>query len=189
MIMQNYPNFSFQTFYVSKEICRCPQISEISRVYKRLGNLDLLRDIFEFSASLKYGKRMIINAKNSNLSETKGEDFLEIVDYDPLKKVLLVMGVKEPRIETSVHWIIHHAREEVKAIIQILSKELVVKLDNKIPFTEKEYPVGTLEQAKEILIKLRNSNKAVIKNQGIIFVGNSMNEVEDSMVKTFEELK
>ena len=189
MIGKIYPNFSFQTFYVSKEICRCPLISEISRVNKRIKDSGLLKDFFEFSASMKYGKRMIINAKNSNLSETKGEDFLEIVDYDPLKKVLLVMGVKEPRIETSVHWIIHNAREEVKAIIQINSKKLVEKLENKMPVTEKEYPIGSLEQAKEILSKLRISKKVIIRSQGIIFVGNSMKDAEDSMIKTFEELK
>lgn len=189
MIEQNYPNFSFQTFYVSKEICRCPLISEYSRLNKRLENLGLLKDISEFSVSLKYGKRMIINAKNSDLSETKPEDFLEIIDYDPLKKVLLLMGAKQPRIETSVHWIIHHAREEVKAIIQIDSKKLVGHLGNSIPVTDKEYPVGTLDQAKEILSKLRISKKVIIKNQGFIFVGNSMKDAEDLMVKTFEELK
>ena len=189
MIGKIYPNFSFQTFYVSKEICRCPLISEISRVIKRIKDSGLLKDIFEFSFSLKYGKRIIINAKNSDFSETKAEDFLEIVDYDPLKKVLLVIGVKESRIETSVHWIIHHARDEVKAIIQINNKKLVEKLENKIPVTEKEYPIGTLEQAKEILSKLRISKKVIIRNQGIIFVGNSMKDAEDLMIKTFEELK
>lgn len=189
MIRQTFPNYSFQTFYVSKETCNCPLISEIVKVSKKLKTIDLLKDIFEISISMKYGKRILINAKDSDFSEIKADDFLEIVDYDPLKKVLLVMGLKEPRIDTPIHWLIHHARDEVKAIIQIDSEQLVGQFEKKLPITEKEYPIGTLEQAKGILRKLRDSKKVVIKNQGLIFVGTSMKDVEDSVVKTCEELK
>ena len=58
-----------------------------------------------------------------------------------------------------------------------------------IPITENEYPSGTLEQAKEILKNLKDSKRVVIKNQGILFVGNSIKDVEETILKTFEELK
>ncbi len=189
MIRQTFPNYNFQKFFVSKETCNCPLIYEIVKVNKKLKTIDLLKDIFEISISMKYGKRILIYAKDSDFSEIKADDFLEIVDYDPLKKVLLVIGPKEPRNETPVHWLIHHARDEVKAIIQINNKQLIGKFGKKLPITEKEYPNGTLDQAKEILIKLRDSKKVVIKNQGLIFVGSSVKDIEDLITKTFEELK
>ena len=189
MTNQVYPNYGFQTFYVSREICKCPLIPEIIKVNKKLKTIELLKDISEISVSMKYGNRMLINVKNSNFFEINTEDFLEIIDYDPFKKILLVMGSKEPRIETPVHWIIHHARDEVKAIIQINDNHIARKLETIIPKTEVEYPNGTLEQAKEILLKLRDSKKVVIKNHGVIFVGNGLKVVEDLVKNACEELK
>ena len=58
-----------------------------------------------------------------------------------------------------------------------------------IPITEKEYPTGTLEQAKEVLRCLKDSNIVIIKNQGVIFVGSSAKEVEELLFTTLEELK
>jgi ribulose-5-phosphate 4-epimerase/fuculose-1-phosphate aldolase len=183
MINQAYPNFSFQTFYVSREVSNCPYISEIIEVIKRFKNVNLLKDKFEISTSIKYGKRILINGNVANMFESKNEDFLEIVDYNPIKKVLLVMGPKEPLIETPIHWLVHHARDEVKAIFQINNKQIIKKFKNKIPTTEKEYQNGTIEQAKEILLKLRNSKIVIIKNQGVIFVGNSLKDIEDLILK------
>ena len=99
------------------------------------------------------------------------------------------MGTKEPRIETPIHWLIHHARDEVNAVIQINDVKLIEQLGGKIPVTEKEYPTGTLEQIKEILKSLRNSKRIIVKNQGILFVGSSIKEVEDDTLRTFKELK
>ena len=179
----------FQTFYVSKEKTNCPLMPEIVKTGKKFKEIGFPKDIISASMSLRYGKRVLINAKNSNLGDIKREEFLEIVDYDPVKKVLLTMGSKEPRSDSSLHWLIHHARNEVNAIIQINDAVLAEKLIGKIPVTEKEYPQGTLEQAKEVLRVLRTSEKVVIKNQGILFVGSNVKDVEKNALETFEELK
>jgi hypothetical protein len=189
MIHYKIPNFSFQIFYASREVSNCPLISEIIRIIKRLEKIDLSIENIDISVSMKYGKRVLLNAKNVDFNKLKPDDFLEIIDYNPLKRVLLLMGPKEPRIETPIHWLIHHAREEVKIIIQIDNKKLIEQINYKLPITEGKYQKGSLEQAKEILFKLRNSKIVVVKNQGIIFVGENMKEVEDSVIKTFEGLK
>jgi ribulose-5-phosphate 4-epimerase/fuculose-1-phosphate aldolase len=179
---------SFQTFYLSKEESNCPLISEVVRIGKRIKDSEMIENVDKTIMSLRYGKRLLINANNTSFGEIKQKDFLEIVDYDPVKKVLLTMGFKEPYIDSSVHWLIHHARNEVNAIIQLydINTEKLVKT---IPITEKDYPIGSLEQAKEILKCLRNSKIVIIKNQGIMFVGSNVKEVEDLLIKTLEELK
>jgi len=189
MIGRTYPNLSFQTFYLSKEICNCPLITDIVRVIKNFKTIGLLKKISQVSISMKYGKRILINSKNSDFNDLKAEDFLEIVDYDPLKRVLLVMGPKEPRNETPVHWMIHHARDEVNVIIQIFDEQLYGQLDKKLSQTDKKYPINTIEQVKEILLKLRDSKNVLIKDNGVIIVGNNMKEVEDSVKRIYEELK
>lgn len=188
MIGGNIPNIQFQTFYVSKEKSNCPNIPEVIRIGKKFLELGLSENINETVVSLRYGKRVLINAEGVTFGELKQEDFLEIVDYDPLKKVLLTMGPKEPGIDTSVHWMIHYARNEVNAIVQLNDNTLAEKLFKKLPVTEKGYPVGSLELAKEILKVLRDSKSVIIKNQGVLFVGGSIREVEDLILKTLEEL-
>jgi ribulose-5-phosphate 4-epimerase/fuculose-1-phosphate aldolase len=189
MIKGGFPGINFQTFYVSKEISNCPLIGEIVRIGKKFKDKGIIEDQTDTTISLSYGKRVLINANENNFKEIKQEDFLEIVDYDPLKRVILTMGPGEPRFETPVHWLIHHARDEVNAVIQINNLEIAKRFENKIPTTEKEYPIGSLEQAKEVLKNLRDSKKVIIKNLGILFVGDSIQEVEGLVLKTFEESK
>ena len=187
MIEGNFPNLKFQTFYSSKEVSGCPLISEVIRIGKKFDELNLYENIEETLISFRYGKRLLINSIGSNIIDIKKEDFLEIVDYDPIKKIILAIGPKEPRIETPIHWLICHAKNEINAIIQINNRSFAEKFEKKLPTTEKEHPSGTLEQAKEILGCLRESNKIDIKNQGLIFVGNSSKEVEELVLNTLEE--
>lgn len=189
MIRGNLPNFNLQTFYVSKEESNCPLIFEIIKTSKKLIKFSILKETDQIIISLRYIKRILINADRSNFKDIKQEDFLEIVDYDPLKKVILLIGPKEPRIETPIHWLIHNSRTEINAVIQINDKKLAGIIENKFPTTEKDYPAGTLEQAKEILKILRNSKIVVIKNQGVLFVGKNTKETEELVIKTFEDLK
>jgi hypothetical protein len=157
MIISNLPNLNFQTFYVSKEESNCPLIPEIVRIGKNFKELNLLNQINEIVISLRYSKRILINADDSDFGEIKKEDF--------------------------------YARDEINAVVQINDENSGTKLGKKMPVTEKEYPSGTLEQTKEILKKLRNSKRVIIKNQGVLLVGNSIKEVEEIALKTYEELK
>jgi len=188
MIRRNLANLSFQTFYVSREQSNCPLISDIIRVGKNLEKYGLLKNNSGV-ISLGYGKRILINGNDVSLAEVEREDVLEIVDYDPVKKIVLAIGQKEPRIETPVHWIIHHARNDVNAIIQLNDENLAEKLLKKLPTTEKTYPSRTLELAKEILKVLRTSKSIAIKDKGALFVGTCLKEAEDLVLKTYEESK
>jgi len=185
MTWKNLPNIQFESFYVSKEESNCPLISDAIRVDKKIKNMDFKDTIF----SLRYGKRILINAQKDESDELKQNDFLEIVDYDPIKRVMLLMGPKKPGVETPLHWLIHHARNEVNAVVQIKNKDIIEKLKGTIMTTDKEYPPGTIEQAKEVLKCLRDSKEVIIKNQSIIFVGTNIKEAEDLILKFCEGVK
>ena len=176
----NLSNIFFRTFYVSKEKSNCPLIANALKVEKKLSQYNF-NDVV---TSQRFGKRILINSFKDDKGEIK-DNFLEIVDYDPIKKVVLAMGPKEPRVETPLHWMIHNARSEVNTIVQINDKELSEKL-KKTPKTEKDYSVVTLEQIKEVLKHLRNSKKVILKNQGVIFVGNDINEVEKLILEVLK---
>jgi len=175
------PGPALQTFFVSRETSNCPLISEMIKLGQRLEEIGLA-DKETSIVSLDYGKRLLINAKNIDLKKMTQHDVVEIVDYDPLKNILMVIGIKDPCVETPVHWIIQKARHDINALLQVNSTTLFEKLKGTLPTTEKESPSLTLDHAKEILKTLRTGKTILIKNEGILFGGINIKEIHDTVL-------
>lgn len=188
MIRDNVSVIPFQTFFVSRELSNCPLTTDIIKFGKKVDEFGILKD-GECNISLTFGKRLLINAKKENIENLKNQDIIEIVDYDPIKNVILIIGKKSPSIETPIHWIIQKARQDVNAILQITSKNLYDHLINDLPITEKKVPKGAIEQVKEILKALRASKNILIRNEGVLFAGFNLKEIEDSLSIIFEDFK
>jgi hypothetical protein len=178
----------FQVFFTSRESCKCPLLPDILRIGEKIKNTGVLEKPIGV-VSVAFGKRVIINGCNTVLDRLEKDDVVEIIDCDPVKKIILVMGVKNPNVEASIHWMIHHAREDVHAIIQLNEIKKLDQLSEKLPSTEKEYPSGTLELAIEILKTLKTDKRMVIKNKGLLCVGSQLKEVENLVVNTLKGLK
>jgi hypothetical protein len=177
MIRGNITNSYFQTFYASKEESNCPLITDSIRIGKKLKENGKTNIII----SQRYGKRVLINSMG-DFEKIKTSDFIEIVDFDPVKNILLVMGNQEPRVNAPLHWFIFHARSEINAIIQINDLEIIEKI-KKFPTTKNEYPICSIDQIKDVMKCLRKSKNVIIKNQGALFVGNSLNDVEKFVIE------
>lgn len=186
MIGGKLPNTAFQTFYTSKEESNNPLIPEIIKIGKKIEDAGLSNDVKSAVISLRYGRRMIINTDYNDIGKITRQDILEIVDYDPVKKVLLTMGPKKPKIETPVHWMIHHARSEVNAVVQLTGENIIKKAEGRIVSTDKEQPVGSFETIKEVLKALRDSKCVLIKNQAVLFVGKDLKQIEEEVFKTLK---
>ena len=176
--------YGFQTFYNSREQSRCPLIPEIVRIYQDFIDKNILDDESYAVISIRYGKRILINgSNNSKFSEI--ENFLEVVDYDPVKNIVLVIGPALPYRETPIHCLIQNARRGVNSIIQINSKKIFEKLNCNIQ-NQIEEKNNYLEYAKDILTILRENNFVMIKDKGIIVVGKN---IFDSKQNLFSILK
>lgn len=184
MIRKNITDSYFQTFYVSRETSKSPLLAEIMRINKIFEKQGILEDA-RLIISLSYGKRVLMNGNHFDTGQMNVESFLEIVDYDPVKKIVLAIGQNEPCIETPLHWLIHHARNDVNAIIQLNGENIVKRSYQNLPSTKNEWAIGTFELVKEVLKTLRNSKKILIKNIGILFVGLNLKEAENLALKTF----
>jgi hypothetical protein len=182
MFRKNLINTSFQTFFVSKEKCSCPLAFEVIKISEKIKKLGLLKNA-TVVVSLSYGKRMIVQRVGSIFSELDLDDFVEVVDYDPLKNIMLVIGKSEPCIEASVHWMIHHARGDINAILQINEERDIERFSKKFPMTEKVFPLGSIELVKEVLKTLNNSTNIIIKDTGVMFTGANLKELEDTVLE------
>ena len=174
------PNPFLQTLFVSRETSNCPLIAEMIKLGHDLEHLGVA-DKDTGILSLDYGKRLLINAKNIDVKKMQRNDVVEIVDYDPLKNIMMIIGTKDPCQETPVHWIIQKARHDINALLQIQSEALAEALQGKLPTTEKEKPTTSLDQAKEMLKTLRKGNTILIKKQGVVFAGFNLKEIQDSL--------
>jgi len=174
------PSPMLQTFFVSRETSNCPLISEMIKLGQRLEEIGLT-DKETSIVSLDYGKRLLINAKNIDLKKMTQHDVVEIVDYDPLKNIMMVIGTKDPCLETPVHWIVQKARHDINALLQVNSTTLFEKLKGTLPTTEKETQPTTLDRAKEILKTLRTGKTILIKNEGILFGGINIKEIQNAL--------
>ena len=183
MIERNIAPVLFQTFFVSRENSVSPMIVDIIKLGKKFEELSLKEA--ECNISLSYGKHLLINARDVNVEHMKQQDIVEIVDYDPIKNIVLAIGKKYPCIETPVHWIIQKARHDVHAVVEIRSKKLYETCCNHLPVTEKT-PCGTIDRAKTVLKTLQNEKNICIQDEGILLAGLHLKEIEDSLIKIIE---
>lgn len=174
------PSPALQTLFVSRETSNCPLIAEMIKLGQSLQDQGLT-DKETGIISLDYGKRLLINAKNIDIKKMTQQDIVEIVDYDALKNVMMVIGPKDPNLETPVHWIIQKARHDINALLQLNSPALYERFQKTLPVTEKDSQPDSLEKAKDILKTLRNGKTILLKNEGMIFAGINIKEITDAM--------
>jgi len=186
MKKEKIDSLPIQVFYTSKEETNCPLISDLLRIAKTLKQKKILQNKKGVTISFTYGKRILINSIVQDFSNIKREELLEIADYDPIKNNLLVIGKADPKSETTLHFMIHHAREDIKIIVQIKNDELLEKIKNKIPILDENLPINSIEFIKKVLKELRDSKIVGIKDDGILFVGKKIDEI-DSLITSFYE--
>lgn len=176
-IENNFQKTVFQTFYVSREESNCPTIADVISFTRKIKNIN------NASISNRYGKRVLINNSNIKLEKTKKEDFLELVDYNPFKKTLMVMGAEEPTLDAPLHWFIINYRNEINTVVLIKDKKYLQYFDNKLPIDDKNFPLWSVEKIKEVMKLLADNKKIALKNTGVLYVGKNLKEIEEVISK------
>jgi len=82
---------------------------------------------------------------------------------------------------------IHHARKDVKIVVQINDKEILDITKEKNPVLEEKFPINSIDFIKLVLKELRESKIIGIKDKGILFVGKNITEIESLITKFYEE--
>jgi len=169
--------YLFQTFFVSREKSGSPQIEDMITCGKILQKNVFFKNN-QSSLASAHGNRVLLTGEDAVLQRLVPEDIVEIVDYDPIKNVVVASGKTNPCMETPVHWMIQKARHDVHATVFIHTKEMPPQLVTLLPCTLKVYPMGTIESIKEILKTLRDGKTIIVKEKGILFVGVTLQEIQ-----------
>lgn len=152
-----------EVIFLSNENIKNPLIEEMKDAGKRLKKKKYVTQTYG-NISIRYGKRIIITATNSDLGNLQNDDFVEVADYNPVTNTALVIGTKKPSRETPMHWLIY-SRNDINAIVHTHKI-----FDNAITTLE-EKPAGSIELAFEALKIIGKSNLINLKNHGSVAVG------------------
>ena len=177
-------NKYFKTFFLSHETSSCPFIPQVVSFVKKTESL-LEHENLEIIVSSRYGKRVLTNLKFNNFKLITPDDFIEMVDYNPITRILMVIGDQTPGYDAPLHWMILHAKKEISIVVKIKTDEINEKFLRDTPMVETKNNEDILELTKKILFKLRNTSNLLIKNMGILLTGKTINEVEKTIMDYF----
>jgi len=141
------------------------------------------------SISLRTVKKFIITCPESIDAELTPDDFIEIVDYDPVRDSALALGAKQPPRDILLHWLIYRAVNNINVIVNVdidLSPEFLEKF--KIRTLEKEMKVITPEAAMGILPVLIDTNLIYLEDHGLLVYGESLMPIIDDIITLIKEL-
>ncbi len=95
---------AFETFIVSPEPTKSPETLRIVQTAKSITKKMQNRDIHKTSFSAKFLDRFVITCEGTNLRSLSGGDFVEVMDFDPSRRVAVVIGRGIPSMDTPLHW-------------------------------------------------------------------------------------
>jgi len=170
---------------VSKEQSTCPLIADMTRLGARLHDLGI-PDTTPAILSYDYGRRLLVTANHADAKTLHQEDIVEIVDYNPLKDIMLTIGPKDPNPDAPLQWMIQKARHDINITLHIQDPTLAQHLPATIPHITDPLPATTIDKAKTILKALRTSPVIAIDTQGILLIGVNAKTIEHLLSTTLK---
>ena len=166
----------FQSFFLAKEVTTSEALPMLLHFLNQI-NLEPTFKKLTCRISTRYGKRIIINT-NHHEKNLKNVDFIEIVEYDPLKNIVLLIGQKQPPLETSIHSLLYRARNDINAIAQFSGEKLPFIVPDNIAVVQNPGVHGSFEEAKQILKTIGTTNIVKIKNKSLIVCGSNLQNIK-----------
>lgn len=174
----------FRTEIIEKEVSQDPRIEELkywcgefyrsnlapSHKSGTLGNL---------SFRLKDGEdAFIITGSGVGLSYELSDDaFTAVHSCDLTKGIVFTSGVKEPSMESMLHFAIYNRRKDVNAVFHGHSEDILSRAGKlMVPETKQKAPHGSVELVQSVLEILDDEFFLVMKDHGFISLGKTMKE-------------
>jgi len=178
--MDMVANNQFQIFTLSKEESNCPLIPQILQLGKNI--YPLLGSAKERSVliTMPYGKRIISSTSNNPVNHLSRSDFIEIVDYDPIRNILLFIGPTQPDEILPVHCMIHKAKQEILIAVSIKGTEGDTKLLKNKDMTVQAGKTH-LETVKNVLKALQKNPIVHIQETGTLITGKTIADIDETI--------
>lgn len=143
--------------------------------------------------SIKIDEGILISGtQTGNIHPIQDDDFALVTDYSMIDNKVSCKGKLKASAESLTHAAVYEADNSIQAIIHIHSKELWLKLMDKVPTSDKSVPYGTAKMASEIKRLFKGTNLANDKimvmaghDEGIITFGKNLDEAGKVILSYF----
>jgi L-fuculose-phosphate aldolase len=187
---EEYVGRKFKTVFIGGDAPEESVVEEIIAAGERLNDLGLTPGNAG-NISVRTGRGMLITVGGVNKGELSKDDVVEVVDFD--FRTANVVGRREPSSEVPMHWLIYQSYPMANAVVHVHDMNAVrnagkLKLALGVHSTEKPSNYGTQDQAFQVINALEHSQYAVIREHGIVCMGQNLGEALDLVVRVNEKL-
>ena len=171
-----YVGTKFRTVFARRAVSGDERLGELLNWCRRWAALGLVGDTVG-NLSFRTGNGFLINRTAGDLGGITRQEFVEVVDGEPDRAELTVVGLYEPSSESLMHAGIYAARPEINAVFHGHSARLLAEAERLgLPITAREQPYGTTELVAEILSALDGHRFVVMRSHGFVSFGTTMKE-------------
>ncbi len=169
MLPKNSLTRSPQILVITRETSHCPLITNMSRLGTRCTDLGIA-DADKVLISYDYGRRLLTTAQHADAKTLHQDDVVEIVDYNPLNDIMMIIGPQDPTPEAPVQWMIQKARHDINITLHITNPALNDTLPPTTPRITDPLPTSTIDKAKTLL-KVLHQSPVIGTPTGPLFIG------------------
>jgi hypothetical protein len=132
------------------------------------------------SVSLRTGAGFLINTDTIEIAENKKDNIVEVIDFDPVRNNMLVIGNIPPVKDSTLHWFLYRGLANINGIIIIENTEVIEKfqLGSYPEFVYKDgmfntnFALKVLEHAKESEVVILNGSIIL----GVLVTGRTLDD-------------
>ena len=173
-------------FYASKEQTHCPQIPELIRIGKWFENYMKCKHIqLEVFVSRSFGKRVLINTPPKNITNASIEDFVEIIDFDPVRNTMLLIGQKQPSRTSAIHWYIHNTLSIDGYLLEMIDQQQQGTWKKIYPNVKNAHSI--VDTIKNILHQIKKNQIIALDTKSVFILLKDIKELDKIIPQLYEE--
>jgi L-fuculose-phosphate aldolase len=179
-----YIGTKFKTVFSNSDIPKYGELDRIRFWGKKFAEMGMSPLGGEGNLSFRTDCGFIITATASHISHLQDDDFVEVIQVNTEEKTIRVNGCKEPSSESFMHYSIYQQRPDVNVIFHTHDYAVMDhQFELKFPETAKEQKYGTMDLVNEVLKVSKDHDYFLIKNHGIVSLGNSIQKAGEQIIK------
>ena len=185
-LLINYQRPNIQFIRQAKQLSK--RTNEIVEIFENFRDNLKIKDIR--SASIRTGNGFFINTANFNIESFHRDNIVEVIDFDPVRNNMMLIGNEPPAPDAALHWFIYRGRQDINGIINIENSTFSKQLSaTGVPKVETNAPILDLETAFQILKTVRSSTITLLDKSNILVLDRTLKDAYDSFVTNLKGQK
>lgn len=162
---------------------------ELVKVFESFRDSLKMNDVRSISSRTGIG--FLVNTENLNITNFTRDNFVEIVDFDPVRNNLMVIGNGPPVSDATIHWFIYRAYPKINGIIFIDNNQILEHFrTSSFPELLLKDEILDVRLALEILEILKKSEIILMNGnhvRGILIVGKTVMNAYERFNRSYEQ--